>query len=134
MPNQLNPYLHLDGTTREAMTFYQSVFGGELELMTFGDSGMEGPGSDQIMHSSLTAPGVTLMAADPPPGEQVVPGGAVRLCLNGDGADELRRWFAALAEGGEVHVPLEMQMWGDEFGQTADRFGLVWLVNITTPS
>ena len=44
--------------------------------------------------------------------------------------DRLRAWFAALSEGGEVHVPLEKQVWGDEFGQVADRFGVVWLVNI----
>lgn len=37
---------------------------------------------------------------------------------------------AASAKGGEVHMPLEKQMWGDLFGQCADRFGVTWLVNI----
>ena len=130
MSNQLNPYLHFDGTAREAMTFYQSVFGGELELMTYGTQGMEGPDADRIMHGSLSSPTLVVMGADAPPGTTLHRGDSVTLCLNGDGADELRGWFAALAEGGEVHVPLEKQMWGDEFGQAADRFGVIWLVNI----
>ncbi len=71
------------------------------------------------------------MAGDLPPDTSIDEGLSVRLCLNGDGAEELRGWFAALAEGGEVHTPLEVQMWGDEFGQVADRFGMIWLVNIT---
>ncbi len=131
MSNQLNPYLHFDGTAREAMTFYQSVFGGELELLTFGQQGMEGPDADKIMHSSLSSPALEVMGADSPPGTTLHRGDNVSLCLSGDGAEDLRGWFAALAEGGEVHVPLEKQMWGDEFGQAADKFGVVWMVNIS---
>lgn len=130
MPNQLNPYLHFNGSAREAMTFYQSVFGGELELMSYGDQGMEGPDADKVMHGYLAAGPIALMGSDAPPGETLREGDTVRLSLSGDGGDELRGWFAALGAGGEVHVPLEKQMWGDEFGQVADRFGVVWLVNI----
>lgn len=83
------------------------------------------------MHSYLGAGVVQLMGSDAPPGETLQAGDTVRLSLSGDGDDELRAWFAALSEGGEVHVPLEKQVWGDEFGQVADRFGVVWLVNIT---
>jgi PhnB protein len=130
MPNQLNPYLHFNGNARDAMTFYQSVFGGDLDVMTFGDQGMDGPDADKVMHSYLGAGVVQLMGSDAPPGETLQAGDTVRLSLSGDGDDELRAWFAALSEGGEVHVPLEKQVWGDEFGQVADRFGVVWLVNI----
>lgn len=129
--NQLNPYLLFDGEAREAMAFYHSVFGGDLEVMAFADMGMEGPDAQKVMHSSLTSPALTLMAGDLPEGQSLTPGLSVRLCLNGEGAEELRGWFAALAEGGEVQTPLEKQMWGDEFGQVADRFGMIWLVNIT---
>ena len=112
MSNQLNPYLHFnDGKAREAMTFYQSVFGGELEMMTFGDQGMEGEGADRLMHSNLSAPPIQLMGSDASPGETLVQGETVRLSLSGDGGDDLRAWFAALSEGGEVHVPLEKQSW-----------------------
>ncbi|MEJ7834043.1 MAG: VOC family protein [Nocardioides sp.] len=130
MSNQLNAYLHFDGTALEALTFYHSVFGGELTLSTFGEQGMEGPDAEKIMHGDLTAPAITIMAAEAPPGTTLHSGDNVTLCLNGDGADELRAWFAALSEDGEVHVPLEKQMWGDEFGQAADRFGIIWMVNI----
>ena len=51
------------------------------------------------------------------------------LSLSGDDAPRLTRWFAQLAEGGAVDVPLEKQVWGDTFGQVADRYGLRWLVN-----
>lgn len=110
MPNQLNAYLHFDGTAREAMSFYHSVFGGDLELMTFGEQGMEGPDADKIMHGNLAAPALMIMGADAPPGTTLHPGDNVTLCLNGDDTEELRGWFATLSEGGEVHVPLEKQM------------------------
>ncbi len=69
------------------------------------------------------------MASDIPPGEVVEHGSTVRISLAGDDEPTLRGWFDALAEGGELHVPMEMQPWGDMFGQCADRFGIIWLVN-----
>lgn len=135
MSTQLNPYLHFDGTAREAMTFYHSLLGGELNVMTFGDMGMEGDQAQQVMHAQLQAPdGLALMAADTPPGTTLEPGGSVSVSLSGDDEPRLRGWFDALAEGGEVHVALEKQMWGDVFGQCADRFGVTWLVNIAQPT
>jgi PhnB protein len=53
--------------------------------------------------------------------------------LSGDDADDLRRYFAKLSEGGTVTVALEKQMWGDEFGMCTDRFGINWMVNISQP-
>lgn len=55
----------------------------------------------------------------------------ITIALTGDDADDLRGWFKALAEGGTIDVPLEQQPWGDEFGQLTDRFGIVWMVDIT---
>jgi PhnB protein len=130
----LNPYLSFDGNAREAMEFYQSVFGGELNLMTFGDMGMtehdgtpiDGSG---VMHAQLSgAQGFTLMASDHAGGGQVSPNGNVS--LSGDESEELHGYFDRLADGGSVDVPLEKAPWGDEFGQVKDRFGINWLVNI----
>jgi len=130
----LNPYLHFDGTARDAITFYQSVFGGELALNTFGEMGLEGEQAEQVMHAQLEAPsGLVLMASDTPPGETLTPGSTVTLSLSGDDDATLRGWFEQLSDGGEIHVPLEKQMWGDVFGQFADRYGVTWLVNITQP-
>lgn len=55
MPNQLNPYLHFNGNARDAMTFYQSVFGGDLDVMTFGDQGMDGPPTRSCTATSALA-------------------------------------------------------------------------------
>ena len=71
MASRLNPYLNFDGTAREAMTRYQEIFGGRLDLMTFGQYGMEGDGADGIMHAYLeTDDGFVLMASDMPPGQE----------------------------------------------------------------
>lgn len=131
----LNPYLNFpDAQAREAMEFYQSVLGGELNVMTFGDMGTEGPLATQVMHGQLTTPGgITLMGADAPPEMvQVSFGDNVSVSLSGgpEDAEVLRGWFAGLSEGGQVRQPLEAAPWGDEFGMFVDRFGISWLVNI----
>lgn len=131
----LNPYLSFpDAQAREAMEFYQSVLGGELNVMTFGDMGTEGPLATQVMHGQLTTPGgITLMGADAPPEMvQVSFGDNVSVSLSGgpEDAEVLRGWFAGLSEGGQVRQPLEAAPWGDEFGMFVDRFGISWLVNI----
>ena len=135
MSIHLNPYLNFpDARAREAMEFYQSVLGGELSVMSFGDMGTEGPLATQVMHGQLVVPGgLVLMGADAPPEMvQVSIGDNVSVSLSGgpEDADRLRGWFAALSEGGEVRQPLEAAPWGDEFGMLVDRFGISWLVNI----
>lgn len=131
MASRLNPYLSFDGTALQAMEHYRDVLGGTLVTNTFGEYGMTGPGADQIMHAQLeTESGFTLMAADVVPGTEHRPGNNLTISLSGDDRDALRGWFERLAEGGEVTVPLERQVWGDEFGQLVDRFGIGWLVNI----
>lgn len=133
MQSQLNPYLNfVDGQARAAMEFYQSVFGGQLNLMTFGDMGTEGPAAVQIMHGQLETPaGFTLMGADAPAEfVQVTVGDNMSVSLSGTNADELRGWFNALMTGGSLEMPLAVQAWGDEFGSGKDQFGIPWLVNI----
>lgn len=136
MASKLNPYINVaDGKAREAMEFYQSVLGGELKVMTFGDMGTEGDLATQVMHSQLeTDAGFTLMGADAPPEMvQVTMGNNISVSLSGvtEDADELRGYFAWLAEGGTVSQPLEPAPWGDEFGMLTDKFGINWLVNIS---
>ena len=131
----LNPYLNFaDARAREAMEFYASVLGGDLDVMTFGDMGTEGPMATQVMHGQLETPsGLTLMGADAPPEMvQVTFGDNVSVSISGSNeeAEQLRGWFSALSEGGEVRQPLEAAPWGDEFGMFVDRFGISWLFNI----
>jgi Uncharacterized protein conserved in bacteria len=130
--SRLNPYLNFDGTTRAAMEFYHSVFGGELAISTFGEFGApEGVDPDGTMHAMLQTPaGFTLMASDGPPGQPVTSGSNFSLSLSGDDEAELRGYWDQLAEGGQVVMPLERQMWGDTFGMCVDKFGMPWMVNI----
>jgi len=132
MTTQLNPYLSFRGEARDAMNFYQSVFGGELNVMTFGDMGGMGvPESEsgQVMHSALDGGSVQLMGSDVP---SHMPGDFQngRISLSGDDDETLRGWFDGLAAGGTVNVPLEKAPWGDWFGDLTDRFGVSWMVNI----
>ncbi|MBB5916998.1 PhnB protein [Nocardia transvalensis] len=136
MAARLNPYISFADTARAALEFYREVFGGTLTLSTFGEFGDEqAPGAHLIMHGMLETPdGFTLMAADTPPGMEYAPGSSIAVSLSGDDAALLRGWWDRLSEGGTVAVPLEKQMWGDEFGMCSDRFGIGWMVNIAAPS
>ncbi|MET8908747.1 VOC family protein [Micromonospora sp. NPDC004551] len=132
MASRLNPYLNFRDNARQAMEFYQKVFGGNLTLSTFGEFGNPDPSvADNVMHAQLeTDRGYTLMASDTPPEMEYQPGTNISISLSGDDADELRGYWQQLTEGGTVAVPLEKQMWGDEFGMCVDRFGIGWMVNI----
>jgi PhnB protein len=132
--SRLNPYISFDGNARDAMEFYRSVFGGSLTLNTYAELGAQGSGQDdQIMHGMLeTDKGFTLMGADTGPGTDHSAGNNIAVSLSGDDA-ELRDYWEQLSSGGSVSVPLEKQMWGDEFGMCVDRFGIGWMVNIGQP-
>jgi PhnB protein len=131
MSSILNPYLMFTGSAREAMEFYRDVFGGTLTISTFGEFGQAGtPFEHQVMHAHLITPaGFTLMASDQLPGMEGRSGNGT-LSLSGDDEAELRGYWDALTAGGQVTMPLERQMWGDLYGQCADRFGVEWMVNI----
>ena len=132
MVTRLNPYITFGDDARAAMTFYQQVLGGRLEMHTFGEYGAtDASFADLVMHAQLeTDDGEVLMASDSPPGMARTVGNHLTISLSGDDEALLRERFARLAEGGSVDVPLEKQMWGDVFGQLTDRFGIGWLVDI----
>jgi PhnB protein len=137
MASILNPYISFQDNARQALEFYQETFGGELTVSTFGEFGDPSqPGADGIMHGNLATPsGYTIMAADTPPGMDYNPGTNISVSLSGDDGDELRGYWDKLSSGGTVAVPLEKQMWGDEFGMCIDQFGVGWMVNIAgTPA
>ena len=133
MPSILNPYLNFRASAREAMDFYQSVFGGEVQRSTFADYQMaQDPAeNDLIMHSQLTTPGgFTLMAADVPAHMELAEGSNISISLSGADEAELTGYWEKLVEGGTVIEPLAKAPWGDSFGMAVDRFGVQWLVNI----
>ena len=130
----LNPYLSFRGQAREAMEFYRSVFGGDVTVMTFGEFGEAPAGvdADHVMHGQLETPmGFTLMISDVPGEMDLTVGNNITISLSGDDGDVLRGYWERLSADGKVTFPLAKQMWGDEFGQCDDRFGISWLVNIS---
>jgi PhnB protein len=134
---QLSPYLTFNGNCREAMEFYHSVMGGELEFHTFGeyaDQGMpvDDKQRDKIMHASLNNGNLSFMASDCVPGNPATFGDNISVSISGTDSDLFTKLFNGLSEGGTVTMPLEKQVWGDNFGMFTDKFGIHWMVNIGT--
>lgn len=93
----------------------------------------DGPDAGKIMHGQLeTDAGYTIMAADVPSQMQYQPSAGFAVSLSGDDA-ALRDYWEKLSAGGTVTMPLQKQVWGDEFGMCTDQFGIPWLVNISQP-
>lgn len=130
---RLNPYLNFRTESREALEFYRSVFGGELQIMTFGESGMsDDPAqADLVMHGHLiTEAGFDLMASDTPPGgDEPSVGTAINLSVNGTDP-AIRDYWERLSDGAEIVVPLAPAPWGSEFGLLNDRHRFAWLFNL----
>ena len=134
MKTVLLPYLNFNGPdTATAMKFYQSIFGGELTMQTFGEAGMAKTDEekDYVIHAELKTETLTFMASSGQPGQNVKFGDSVSISLNGSEKETLTSWFEKLADGGTIHMPLEKQFWGDIFGLCVDKFGIQWMVNIS---
>lgn len=130
----LNPYVHFRDNAREAMTFYKSVLGGELTMNTFGEFGSSSGPADEhlIMHAQLETPaGFTLMASDTPAHMEHKGAGNISVSLSGTDEAALSGYWNGLKDGASILQPLEKAPWGDRFGMLADKFGVVWLVNIS---
>src|SRR3954451_11121125 len=105
MASRLNPYLNFRGDARAAIEFYQSVFGGELTVSTFGEAHATDDPADQdkLMHAQLEAPnGFVLMASDTPNHMEYKPQAGVSVSLSGDDEATLRGYWDALSQGGTV--------------------------------
>ncbi len=131
MPS-LNPYLSFTNNAREAMEFYQSVFGGDLTISTFGEfEGMaQDPGERElVMHAQLTSPdGFVLMGSDTPSGMTYEKPACISVSVSGDDEAQLEGFWNALADGGTVVMPFEVPPWGGRFGMLTDTFGIDWMV------
>lgn len=135
----VNPYLNFRGQAREAIEFYQSVFGGDVHLSTFGEAGMpvDPSETDWIMHSQLeTSNGIVVMASDAPShmGSGELHNGAIS--ISGPAEDEavITGYWNKLAEGATVTAEFARAPWGDLFGMLDDRFGVSWLVDVVAPT
>jgi PhnB protein len=127
-----DPYIHFQGNCREAMTAYQAIFGGNLQIMTYGDAADatdEMKVSGLVMHSTLMVGGRMLLASDFPPGFDGDPQAAVTISHIAPSVDEGRRLFGLLAEGGVMMMDFAPTFWSDGFGMVKDRFGTHWMVS-----
>lgn len=125
-------YLFFQGDCEQAMRFYAELFGGEVTgVFRNGDAApdqrMPG-GNDLVMHMAIDIDGATVMASDNSEQMYDRPQG-FHVSVPASSAEEARRWFDALAEGGEVRMPLAETFWADAFGMVRDRFGTPWMVN-----
>ena len=132
---QLNPYINFNGNARQAMEFYQGIFGGKLTMNTYAEfhASEDANEANKIMHSSLeTDSGILFMASDSPNSMEYHRGNTMSMSLSGTNEAEIRDYWNKLSDGATINIPLEKAPWGDKFGMLTDKFGVDWLVNIVT--
>lgn len=135
----VSPYLNFAGNTEEVFRFYQAVFGGELQIVRFGDfpenpMGVPDEDLDKIAHVALPLVGDNmLMGTDTLEsfGQKLTAGNNFHITLEAESAEEAERLFDALSTGGEVEMPLAEAEWAERYGMCTDRYGVRWMVNYT---
>jgi PhnB protein len=137
MPNTLiQPYLFFGGRCEEALEFYRSALGAQVDMvMLYKDSpeppppGVLQPGfENKVMHATFRIGGTTLMASDGCAEGSSFSGFSLALAV--PTAAEADRAFAALAKDGQVTMPLTKTFWSPRFGMLTDRFGIGWMVSV----
>jgi PhnB protein len=129
---QVQPYLFFNGRCEEAVEFYRSALGAEVAmLMRFKDSpepGMVPPGAgDKVMHTCFRIGETTVMASDGQcQGRSSFQGFSLSLTV--PDVAEADRLFTALADGGQVQMPLAKTFFSPRFGVVADHFGVSWMI------
>ena len=130
---QIDPYLNFDGNCEEAFNFYAKCFGGKIEFkMTHAESPMAAQTApewrNKIMHISMRVGDRVLLGSDAPPQYQQKPQG-FRVSISAKDVAEAEKIFNALAEKGQINMPLAETFWSPRFGMLIDRFGIPWMVN-----
>ena len=127
------PYLFFGGNCREAFTRYEEIFGGELVLLTMADTpdGGDAPPeqADMIIHAALKVGDGLLMASDDPTTDDFGPVQGMMVTYEATDADDARRVYDALVEGGSVSQELTETFFSPAFGMCVDRFGTPWMVS-----
>ena len=140
-------HLNFRGTARQALEFYQSVFGGDVTVATYGDFGMPAdvPGADKVVFGQVeNADGFRLMAYDIPGADHsdatagttsrengmTITDRSFFQSLRADSLDELIGYWDALAGGASIVEPLAASAWSPGFGMLTDRFGVTWVLDV----
>lgn len=135
MTLRMNPYLVMDGNTREAIQFYEKALGAKvISIQTFGEM-PEDPAfplpdaaKDRIAHALLKVGETDLMFSDTFPGQPMIQGNQVSICITTDDPEKSRTIFAALLEGGRVGMPIQETFWSPAFGELTDKYGVKFSV------
>lgn len=132
----VNPYLNFKGNAEEAFNFYQSVFGGELDIIRFKDMddnmGVTGDDLNKIANATLPIGAETLLLGSDAVGswgESFQRGNDFYINLEPENAEEAKQLFEKLSEGGQIEMPLQKTEWAEYFGMCSDPFGIRWMVN-----
>lgn len=137
MSTTLTAYLVFNNNCREAMNYYHEILGGDLRIMTMGDSPMKDQmppdAKDLVMHAYLQTPGFDLMASDGMVGAPPVNGDSVQLALGVTSVEDADRLFSKLSEGGTIQMPIQETFWAHRYGQLTDKFGIHWMVSYNKP-
>jgi PhnB protein len=135
MAISIKPYVLFVDNAQAAVDFYKQALGADVEINSFCEFGTPDthPSHNLIMHAAVRFAGTEFFVSDSLPMGGVKQGGEnVELSINGTKEDDeqLGKYFAALAEGGTIRVPLDTAPWGARFGMLTDKFGLNWMVNV----
>lgn len=137
MALRMNPYLVMDGNAKEAIQFYEKALDAQVIMVqTFGempanpDFPLPDSARDRISHALLKVGETDLMFSDTFPGQPVQSSNQVQICIMTDQAEQAKRIYEALREGGQVVMPLQETFWSPAYGIVADKFGVNW--NIST--
>jgi PhnB protein len=132
LPMHVQPYLNFDGCCDEALEFYKKAIGAKVEMVLrwkdCPDKTLSSPGNEEkVMHSQFQVGDTTVMASDGRcTGKPSFQG--ITLSIAASSEAEAERLFAALAEGGQVQMPLGKTFFSPRFGMVADKFGVGWMV------
>lgn len=131
MITRVNPYLVLDGTSQEAIRFYEQVLDAKvLHMQKFGDMppNPEYPlpeeAKDRVSHALIQVGVGELMFSDTFPGQPSTKGDMISICIETDNAEESKRIFSALQDGGTVTMPIQETFWSPAYGIVTDKFGV----------
>lgn len=137
MALRMNPYLVMDGNAKEAIQFYEKALDAQVVMVqTFGempanpDFPLPDSARDRISHALLKVGETDLMFSDTFPGQPVQSSNQVQVCIMTDQAEQAKRIYEALREGGQVVMPLQETFWSPAYGIVADKYGVNW--NIST--
>lgn len=131
-------HLNFQGQARAALAFYQSVFGGDIMQVAYGESGQPADAADagRIIYGQVTAPnGFHIMAYDVEANKPWDQGrNAFFAALVGESQEEIRTLWNGLADGAHIEQPLAEAEWSPLYGMLKDRFGVTWIVNVVVPT